>query len=967
MNPRLPRRYTRRAVLTAAVTVGAMLVVLTGSHARPAAAATVPAPAGPGSTQTVTLITGDIVHVRDVGGGHRSVEVVRPRGATGGVRTETIGKDLYVIPDETVQYLAANVLDRRLFDVTALINDGYDDQHSTGIPMILSYPAATPVARSAPVTPEGVTQVRPLASINGSAVKADKHGARKAWTSLTRGSGTGPSTFSAAPGQLASGVGKIWLDGRVHATLAQSTAQIGATAAWAAGYDGTGVTVAVLDTGADQSHPDLAGRISTAVSFVPGETTADGNGHGTHTTSTVGGSGAASGGLEKGVAPGANLIIGKVLGDDGSGDDSWVIAGMQWAVAQGAKVISMSLGGSEPSDGTDPMSQALDQLSAQSGALFVVAAGNTGSEASMSAPGAADAALTVGAVDSADQLADFSSTGPRYGDYALKPDIAAPGVDILAALAGGNASDGYYTTMSGTSMATPHVAGAAAILAQEHPAWTGQQIKDALMSTAKALPDYTAYQVGDGRVDLAAATGATVTATGSAYFGFDGWPHTDEPAVTRVITYANSGNTAITLNLAEAADIAGGPYDTDPTAQAGTPAPAGMFTLSASSVSVPAHGSATVTATAKPSMGENGRRYLGQVVATNSANTVVAHTSVGLYKEDARYTLHVALKDRQGKPVGGYIELQQFGVVDPGYVQVGDSGVLDLRLPAGTYSAVAYVDLPGVHGPDTLGMALLGNPQIDLSSDQSLILDASKAVEVTAHVSQLTEDRFLGLDWYRSDGGQSVIAEQEILPSVYDSMWVLPTKKVTKGSFEFEARWRKEYPLLTLSANGNPVASMEQAGSSLYDGTDTLQAVYAGDGSSYAGLSAKGKVAVVTYFEHAHRDAARAGRRCRRGEAADRGQRRAGQAAGLRGQRRRHAQRGTRLLGHRTGRRATGQAGQGRQTDPGGQGRTRVALRVRPGRPVRRRRSGGSELPPESRRPGHCEDPVLRLYALRQW
>ena len=288
------------------------------------------------------------------------------------------------------------------------------------------------------------------------------------------------STRSLGRPELTGDVTKVWLDGKVHAALAQSTAQIGAPAAWAAGFDGTGVKVAVLDTGADLNHPDLAGRVSTAVSFVPGQDASDGNGHGTHTLSTVGGSGAASGGVEKGVAPGANLIVGKVLGNDGSGDDSWVIAGMEWAAGQGAKVISMSLGGSDPSDGTDPMSLALDQLSAQTGALFVVAAGNTGAEASMSSPGAADAALTVTAVDSNDQLAYFSTMGPRFGDYALKPDIAAPGVDILAALAGGTADTGYYQTMSGTSMATPHVAGAAAIVAQEHPSWSGEQIKDAL-------------------------------------------------------------------------------------------------------------------------------------------------------------------------------------------------------------------------------------------------------------------------------------------------------------------------------------------------------------------------------------------------------------------------------------------------------------------------------------------------------
>ena len=194
---------------------------------------------------------------------------------------------------------------------------------------------------------------------------------------------------------------------------------------------------------------------------------------------------------------------------------------MEWAAAQGAKVISMSLGGTDPSDGTDPMSLAVDQLSAQTGALFVVAAGNTGGEASMSAPGAADAALTVGAVDSNDQLAYFSTMGPRFGDYALKPDIAAPGVDILAANAGGTAGHRLLPADE------RHLDGDAARGRRgRHPRAGAprlgrQQIKDALMSTSKALPDYTAYQVGAGRVDIANAIADPITATGSAYFGFD--------------------------------------------------------------------------------------------------------------------------------------------------------------------------------------------------------------------------------------------------------------------------------------------------------------------------------------------------------------------------------------------------------------------------------------------------------------
>src|SRR4029079_6624987 len=137
---------------------------------------------------------------------------------------------------------------------------------------------------------------------------------------------------------------------------------------------------------------------------------ADINGHGTHVASTIVGTGAASDGRYRGVAPGADLIVGKVLGGpEGSGQDSWVLAGMEWAAKSGAEVVSMSLGDVAPSDGSDPMSQAVDALSAEYGTLFVIASGNAGPE-SISSPGAAASALSVGAVDKLDVLAYFSST-----------------------------------------------------------------------------------------------------------------------------------------------------------------------------------------------------------------------------------------------------------------------------------------------------------------------------------------------------------------------------------------------------------------------------------------------------------------------------------------------------------------------------------------------------------------------------
>ena len=505
----------------------------------------------------------------------------------------------------------------------------------------------------------------------------------------------------------------------------------------------------------------------------------------------------------------------------------------------------MSLGGNEPSDGSDPLSTAVNQLTAEKGTLFVIAAGNAGAEAWIAPPGAADAALTVAAVDSADQLADFSSRGPRYGDYSLKPDIAAPGVDILAAKAGGTAADGYYESMSGTSMATPHVAGAAVILAQHHPDWHAAELKNALMSTAKHLDGYTAYQVGSGRVDIPAGLNATVTATGSAYFGFQEWGHVSPTPIDRTITYTNTADSPVSLDLAVDGEVAGGPYDTDPHADEGTPAP-GVFTLSASTLVVPAHGTASVTAIAHPDLGSPGHRYLGEIIATDGT-TAETHTTLGLYIEEERYELTLSVKDRSGDYVSDFLMLQRFGQSEPDFVMSGP-GPTSVRLRRGVYSLWTHQQMPGSHGADAIATVLMGDPEIVLDRDRTVTLDARKAVEATAVVPKKTENRLLIMDWYRSDGGDSVINDQYILPPWSDEMYVLPTKKVTQGSFEYESRWRKAYPLLTITDRSKELSFLGQPGSPLYDGKKQVEAVYAGNGGpeDYQGRNVHGKAVVVT-------------------------------------------------------------------------------------------------------------------------
>ncbi len=247
--------------------------------------------------------------------------------------------------------------------------------------------------------------------------------------------------------------------------LDESAAQVMATNMWNLGYDGSGITIGIIDTGIDASHPDLQGKVIGWVDFVNGKTTPyDDNGHGTHVASIAAGTGAASNGKYKGMAPpGAKLVGIKVLGGDGSGSISDIINGVDWAVQNkdkyGIKVINLSLGSSQSSDGTDSLSQAVNNAW-DAGIVVCVAAGNSGPDKyTVGSPAAASKVITVGAVDKYDVITDFSSRGPT-ADNRLKPEVVAPGNWIIAARASGTqltdvTIGDYYVAAPGTSMATP--------------------------------------------------------------------------------------------------------------------------------------------------------------------------------------------------------------------------------------------------------------------------------------------------------------------------------------------------------------------------------------------------------------------------------------------------------------------------------------------------------------------------------
>lgn len=263
-------------------------------------------------------------------------------------------------------------------------------------------------------------------------------------------------------------------------------------------YTGKGVRVAVLDTGFDLGHPDFIGRTIVSQSFIAGETAQDGHGHGTHCVGTA--CGPKQGGTlpRYGIAYESEIYVGKVLSDRGSGTDGGILAGIQWAIANKCAVVSMSLGA--PTQVGQAFSQVFEAVARRAlaaGTLIVAAAGNDsrrpGQINPVSHPANCPSIMAVGAVEVALQVAWFSCGGLSLQGGQV--DIAGPGVDVRSSWP----RPMLYNTISGTSMATPHVAGIAALLAEQNPDVRGGTLGWLLLQSARRL-DLSSQDVGAGLV-----------------------------------------------------------------------------------------------------------------------------------------------------------------------------------------------------------------------------------------------------------------------------------------------------------------------------------------------------------------------------------------------------------------------------------------------------------------------------------
>jgi len=395
------------------------------------------------------------------------------------------------------------------------------------------------------------------------------------------------------------------------------------------GSRGSGVTVAIIDTGIDYRHSALGSgfgpgfKVKGGWDFVNNDADPlDDNGHGTHVAGIVAG----QSDVITGVAPDVSLIAYKVLGSTGSGSESNVMAAIERAAdpnqdgntSDHVDVANVSLGGSGNPD--DPGSIAIDNATA-AGVTFAIAAGNSGSSFhTISSPGTSRNAITVGASDLGDTITSFSSRGPNMKNLAVKPDVVAPGLSILSSYLGDS-----YVSLSGTSMATPHVAGAAALLKALHHDWTPAQIKLALMNNANFLHQEI-MAGGAGRVDVfAAATGTIRIDPPSLNLGLAPIELTNWTA-TRSLHLTNSGTQAVTFTVKSNVLIGE------------------TVTPSSPTVTVPAGGAADVTLNfavdnLNTIAGAASFTGGGQIVLTNSASPSDVHNIQFAFTKAARATV----------------------------------------------------------------------------------------------------------------------------------------------------------------------------------------------------------------------------------------------------------------------------------------------------------------------------------------
>ncbi len=727
---------------------------------------------GTPTTVEFTLITGDkVVAFEDSKGALFGVRLLDENGTETLTSLQQQGENLYLIPPKAWPWIEQGSLDRELFNLTRMHKAGYDDASTPDLPLIIEYREGSLPKSALAATLPGAKLTARFEVIDSLAMRVSKSEIQELLTQL----------------DATSAIQGVWLDAAVEAHKpfesrrnkhwwshfystdedAPTVPLTGAYGATASAYDGSGVTVAVLDTGYDTTHPDLAGRVVASQSFVwPYTSVRDLNGHGTHTASTVAGTGVASDGRYAGMAPGADLLIAKVLGDNGSGSTSGILSAMQWAVDSGADIVNMSLGGSSYSC-SGPLVEMVEALSDE--ALFVISAGNSFTRETVGVPGCAPSALTVGAVDRQNNTATFSSRGPSPDGHSLKPDIASQGVNVIAAASGGK-GETAYRALSGTSMAAPHVAGGAALLRQARPDLTPRQLK-AVLTSAAARTDADVLEQGAGPMNVDRAIRQPVIAQPGQELGL----FTDAlngGAVRSEITIDNLSNEAIELNLSLTLTGEDGK----------SPIPTKAAWLDIPRVTIAANSSAAVPIWINPDIalhdsayGTIGGRLVGE---RQGGGTPVSLTvPVSYWVSPPMVDLTINAYDRHGKPAG---YPSKFYILNHEDSWAGtatfSNGSKTLSLPRGDYSIVSYImtyDHQGNSGGLVRSAAMMAQLGQNIDQDTVITFDAGQAAPVEFVADQPTSPQgfSLGFTYGLSEDDMMRAGSVEIAPDYVTELY----------------------------------------------------------------------------------------------------------------------------------------------------------------------------------------------------
>lgn len=526
-------------------------------------------------------------------------------------------------------------------------------------------------------------------------------------------------------------VRKVELDRKVFVNLRDSVPLMNATAVWrlldanVRNITGFNITIAIIDTGVDYTHPDLGGcfgsgcKVAGGYDFVNLDSNPmDDHGHGTHVAATAAGNGTLNG-----VAPDAIVYAYKVLSAGGSGSYSQVISGVERATdpnndgvySDHLDILSMSLGGG--GDENSALSLAVDRA-VDRGVVAVVAAGNSGtSDGAIGTPGSALKAITIAATDKNDAIAYFSSRGPT-ANKNLKPDVAAPGVSICAAewdsaWSSSRCIDTKHVSISGTSMATPHIAGLAALLLQKNRSWTPNMVKSAIVTTSKNLGQ-SVFAQGSGRANALNATNAKMLAFPAVVsFG-----KVSASNISQSVVIKNIHRSEMAFNITATNVTDGTNYYS-------------IATANVSSVTIQSQQNVTINLSID--IGSRGGTFYGYINITSGAeNYRIPFAFVRLTE------VTVTVKNGTSALTPVIILVFDNNLVNYkwAYYWTFSGGTYTFTVPSGNYTAVALGD---ANMPDTTYI-LAGNGSAVIGSNTTIALNLASANNFTAAAQGLSSE-----------------------------------------------------------------------------------------------------------------------------------------------------------------------------------------------------------------------------------